>query len=602
MSEEFTEFNLPTTSYAAFDATSLRDLIITRLTEKNVFTDQVFEGSNISSIIDIVAYSYHVLLFYLNRTSSESMFTETQINENINRIVKLLNYNPTGIRTATLTFDATGSDSLSRGTYTIPRYSFINIGGIKYSIDTDISFTKTVSTTELIASIGTNHLLYQGSYEEYPLQTANGEEFELITLGVDSSVLVDSFGLDVYVKSNSTGKWSQYIQTDSLFLELPGALVYEKRLNENGRYEIKFGNDITGKQLASGDLIAIYYLKSDGTKGTVGANVLSNHKMTLYTSPQLNDILSDVKSLGISYIPYNTVGDLLFKNVAGSTTYTEKETVDEIRANAPPFFAAQSRLVTAKDYQAYIDKTFGNILIGSKVVNNDDYINGHLKYVFDKLSLKEPNLESRVMYNQVNFSSSTNFNNVYVYAVPKFQSKTSGTVLVNFLSPAQKNIIAINLEKLKTLNSEPVIIDPVYMALDIFTQSPGETISTSNLSKSRMTIVKDRKNHRDGDLIKAEAAAIIKKHFGNTSRLGQLIDTSSIYSDLIQIVGVKDIYMTRTDNTSVKVSGITLLLWNPVYEKSDMSVVSQNLQLPYYKFPYLHDESCLTSKIIVISE
>jgi len=602
MSEEFTEFNLPATSYAAFDATSLRDLIVERLTDKNVFTDQVFEGSNLSSIIDIVAYSYHVLLFYLNRTSSESMFTEAQLNENINRIVKLLNYNPTGLRTPTLTFDVNVSDILGRGTYTVPRYSFINIGGIKYCINTDISFTKTTSTSESILSIGNDHLLYQGSYEEYPIQVSTGEAFELITIGVDSSVLVDSFNLDVYVKDAETGTWSQYMQTDSLFLELPTSLVYEKRLNENGRHEIRFGNDITGKKLNVGDTIAIYYLKSDGKKGEIGANILKTNLMTLYTSPQLNEILTDVKSAGVSYLSYDKISGLLFNNNAGSTLFSLEETVEEIKQNAPAFFSAQNRLVTAKDYKTYISKTFGNILLDVSVVNNNDYINGHLKYVFDDLKLSKPNLESRVLYNQVNFSSSTNFNNVYVYAVPMFQVKTTGSVLVNFLSPAQKNIISVTLEKLKTLNSEPIIIDPVYMALDIATQIPGETVSVNTLSKSRMVIVKDRLGQRDSDLIKSEAISIIKKYFGSAATLGQLIDMNSIYSDLIQITGVKDIYMTRTDNTSVKVSGITLLLWNPVYEKGDINIISQNIQLPYYKFPYLHDEACLASKITVISE
>ena len=63
----FTDYKLTTTGYASFDATSLKNYIITRLNENKVFTDQNFEGSNLSSVIDIIAYSYHVLLFYLNQ-------------------------------------------------------------------------------------------------------------------------------------------------------------------------------------------------------------------------------------------------------------------------------------------------------------------------------------------------------------------------------------------------------------------------------------------------------------------------------------------------------------------------------------------------------
>ena len=59
-------FLLPKDSYVAFDANSLRELIINRLNEQNVFTDQNFVGSNISAIIDIVSYAYNTLIFYLD--------------------------------------------------------------------------------------------------------------------------------------------------------------------------------------------------------------------------------------------------------------------------------------------------------------------------------------------------------------------------------------------------------------------------------------------------------------------------------------------------------------------------------------------------------
>ena len=79
MSKKFTDFNIDPGTYVAFDATSLRDLIVSRLKDHEVFTDQVYSGSNLSSIIDIISYSYHTLMFYLNKTSSESMFSDSQL-------------------------------------------------------------------------------------------------------------------------------------------------------------------------------------------------------------------------------------------------------------------------------------------------------------------------------------------------------------------------------------------------------------------------------------------------------------------------------------------------------------------------------------------
>ena len=57
-----TDFTLPRDAYATFDALTLKQLIKDRLKAGGVFTDQDFEGSNISAIIDVIAFSYHLLI------------------------------------------------------------------------------------------------------------------------------------------------------------------------------------------------------------------------------------------------------------------------------------------------------------------------------------------------------------------------------------------------------------------------------------------------------------------------------------------------------------------------------------------------------------
>ena len=120
--KNLTDFNLSRDSYTAFDAKSLKELIQTRLNQGEIYTDQNFEGSNMSSVIDVIAYSYHLLLFYLNQTSAESMFTDTTIYENMNRIVKLIDYKPKGYQTSLLSFDLIASKLLPVDTYTIKKF------------------------------------------------------------------------------------------------------------------------------------------------------------------------------------------------------------------------------------------------------------------------------------------------------------------------------------------------------------------------------------------------------------------------------------------------------------------------------------------------
>jgi len=79
-------------SYLTFDGKSIRDVIIDRLNKEGIFTDQNYQGSNLSAFIDVISYCFSTLLYYLNKTSSESMFSEAQLYENMNRIIKILNY------------------------------------------------------------------------------------------------------------------------------------------------------------------------------------------------------------------------------------------------------------------------------------------------------------------------------------------------------------------------------------------------------------------------------------------------------------------------------------------------------------------------------
>jgi hypothetical protein len=56
-------------SYVAFDGVSIRDIIVNRLNQGQVFTDQNYQGSNLSGLIDVVSYTFSTLLYYLNKTS-----------------------------------------------------------------------------------------------------------------------------------------------------------------------------------------------------------------------------------------------------------------------------------------------------------------------------------------------------------------------------------------------------------------------------------------------------------------------------------------------------------------------------------------------------
>ena len=306
-------------------------------------------------------------------------------------------------------------------------------------------------------------MLYQGKYQEYPVHIATGVEFESITIALDKSNLVDHHSIDVYVKDTTTGRYTQWTETESLFLEKPTSTAYELRLNENYRYDVRFGNDINGKKLTPGDQVCIYYVKSDGAQGIIGPNKLKNKSLTLFTTNQFVDIKNDIKTEKTSYVELKDITNIKLDNDTTSTDPQAYETVDDIKTNAPGYFAHQNRLVTTDDFETYINTSFSNIITDVRAVNNKTYIEDHIDYLVNDLSLNNPVLESRLLSNQVNFANSTTFNNVYLYVVPRLEAKKSVSKQSNFLSLAQKEVIQAGIDKTKSLGLEPVFIDPVYM-------------------------------------------------------------------------------------------------------------------------------------------
>lgn len=600
MPERLTDFNLPADAYAAFDAHSLKSLIKSRLDSESFFTDQNYEGSNLSSIIDIIAYSYHVLLFYLNQTSTESTFTESELYENINRIVKLVDYKPVGVQTSNLSFNARSKSSLSIGTYTIPRFTFINANGVFYSLKEDVTFSKTVAGDQPLTDFANNNLLYQGQYQEYPLISAKGEDFETITLLPGDDISIDHFTINVFVQDVYSGTWSEYNQVSNLFLEKADTKAFELRLNENRRYDLKFGNGTTSAKLNPGDVVAVYYLKSDGAAGEVGIGAVDGTSLSRYTTSQFLEIFDDVKRLDVSYISQGSLGNVSLSNTSSSTVYYDGETVDDIRSRAPGAFSSQYRLVTKSDYKNHITQNYPNVISDVKVVNNADYLHGHLSYNVNTLKLSKANDEARTMYNQVLFADACDFNNVYIYAVPQTGEQTSASIRRSYLSPGLKNSIINSIRDKKVLTSETIIVDPVYTAVNLGLPVSSDDITKDLADHTKLRIHRDPVSRVNVEEIKDRAYNIITSHF-NTLTLGSIIPVSAILSDILNIDGVVDVKTVRTD-IDFEQSGINFLVYNPIYSDHDINSISNDLRLPFFKYPYIDDSVNFADKIEVVSQ
>ena len=592
-----TDYTIPETGYATFDALSMKELIKDRLRAHGFYTDQDFEGSNLSSLIDMVAYSYHVQMFYLNQTSSESLFTEAQLYENVNRIVKLLGYKPKGFQTCQLGFTLTGLKTLKRGSYAIPKYSYVTASGVQYCAVEDMFISKTIAGRESLKNITDRYTLHQGTPQEYPQIVAAGDEFETVTLLPGNDVTVDHSTISVYVKNINTQKWEEWHEVDSLYNESSNSASFDLRLNENYQYELKFGNNVTGRKLNTGDTIAVYYISSDGPGGKVGPNTIGK-TASLFTTPQFIEIFKDVKNQDTNYVTTDELKLIEFSNSQFSTEFFERESVASIKENAPNIFSSQNRAITKSDFESYIKYNFANTIKSVKVVNNDTYLSGHMKYLTDKLNTTGDDVTT--LFNQIQFADSTNFNNTYIYTVPRQETVSSFVYRYNYVSLAQKNKILASLKERKTLTTELIMMDPVYMAASFGVTLPSEKLYASIADKCKLIVQKDPDSPMSEAGIINNVYQIIKSYFDKAT-LGYQIDINGLTSSILNINGVVGVKTQRTDNANISINGLSLLMWNPIYKDSDIDIVNSNIILPYYKYPYMHDILNISDRIEVVT-
>ena len=606
--ENFTDYKLPKNAYLSFDANSLKTLIIERLNENEIFTDQNFEGSNFNAFIDAVSYMYHVLLFQLNTTSNESTFSTATIYDNMSKLVSNIGYKPQGDQTSLLYFNLS-AQNLASNVYTVPRFSSVNVDGYTYSLIDDITFQKTRPFANEAVAIS-NNTLYQGSISEAVFRTT-GEPYETITLvdtfntqqvvpvarTVNSQQFISDNAFRVFVKNITTGQWAEWRETASLFLESPTSKSFEKRLNENGDYDFKFGNNNNGKQLEANDTVAIFYVISNNEIAVAGERVMQSTSFNLFTSKNFNEIRDTVYSEETNLIETDNIANVSISNTFASTPVKKAESIDQIRANAPKIFSTQNRLVTKTDYENQINRNFNNVTKNVKVLDNNTYTSQYLEY-FNRIGLTRPNDNGRVLLSQVRFSSSTSFNNVYVYTVPS-NTPIIDERLPNFLNPAQKQTINNFCFDKKDVTHNVVLADPIFKAVSFGVGSSAiqtdPDLLDEIINESFLRVTVDANTSPSNSSIKTNILNIFKKYFKDV-QLGGTIDTGNITKEILSIDGIVSLETVHNNNATPNIS---FIVWNPDYRLEDNIIQTQNYNLSDFEYGYFFEISNIPSKIAI---
>ena len=420
----------------------------------------------------------------------------------------------------------------------------------------------------------------------------------IVDVNIDKFIAEDT--VSVYVKEVGDDTYYEYTEVESLYLSNSTARVFETRLNENGFYEVKFGNGVFGKQLTQGDIVSINYLQSDNVQGIISKNTISGNQLFVYDSPRQRAIFNDTYSNKdeTTYINATNNNAITFTNPQASTSLSDAETVEQIRQNAPKVFSSQLRLVTETDYEGFINKNLANIVNTVKVVSNDSYLNGYIKYFYD--ICVDPNKVNRVIVNQVNFADACDFNNINVFVVPKF-TMTQDESYPPFLSESFKNLLVESTLERKMISNTVVPRDPIYMAFGLG-MSNSSTLNLDVLNNTCLYVVRETNNKINKQTIQSRVANKIKEFFTvENNKLGANLPINNLLKDILTLEGVKNIY-TKNEKDGSSLNTVSFLSFNPLYEESDISLVNQDITLPYFKFPYLYSPLTVAKRIKVIDE
>jgi hypothetical protein len=298
---------------------------------QTVLSDYEFEGSNLSLLTDLLAYSAHTSAFNANMVASEMFLDTAQIRKNVVSRAKELGYTPSS-RTATkASFDLTVNNPIVGGS--VPS-SLTMLRGHEFTTVFDgTSYTFISLDNKTISPSGTTFIfkdleIYQGQLTtdvyRYSGQIAN-QRFPLLNVDVDTSTI------KINVTSNNVvTNWS--LAGDLTGITTTSEVFYLQE-NDDGLFEVYFGDDIIGKQPKDSDLISISYLIAD-TEHANGASIF-----TMSTS-------------------INGNSDVTFTNMVTASGGKDIETPDQIKFSASKFYTSQNRLVTVQDYKAKLQDLY----------------------------------------------------------------------------------------------------------------------------------------------------------------------------------------------------------------------------------------------------
>ena len=346
---------MPLVNFANLDFDQIKVTIKDYLRSNSEFTDYDFEGSNLSTIIDVLAYNTYITSYNANMVSNEVFLDSATLRENVVSLIQNVGYLPRSKRAARINasfyIDTSGyatqpqNIKLHKGLvattteFTNESYTFVSLDDITKPV-----FNRRAVFTDIELVEG-NYITTNFTVDSYD----PNQRFILPNTGIDTTTIRVTVKPSQF--SNTSRKYAQtgsvtschgHHTTNQTLFEVNGnSAVYWIREIEGERYELIFGDGIFGKKLDAPSFIEVSYVVTNGKDGNGICSVNFNGKLT---SGRGNLALTS----GVSLL---AVGKCSFGGA-------DIESMDSIKKYGPRVHGSQNRAVTANDYETLIPSVF----------------------------------------------------------------------------------------------------------------------------------------------------------------------------------------------------------------------------------------------------
>lgn len=315
------------------DFDSIKTSLKSYLTEQDEFKDYDFEGSNLSVLIDVLAYNTYQNAFYLNMIGNEMFLDSAKLRDSVISHAKELNYLPRSFTSskADIRLTITPTDS-GKNSIVVPK----GTGFISRVDDYSFTFSTTenlVITNKVNGSFVSDTItVYEGNYlsDTYAVNYANPLVFKINNKNVD----ISSVAVTIIEDNGSVN--IEYARATSLFGHDGNSNVFFLQPGIGDLYEVVFGDGVVGRKPKNNAIVVIEYRVSNGE--------LPNGAFRFINAGRIDN-----------------EANVAITTVKAASDGAVAEDLNSIKFNAPRAFTTQERAVTAEDYENLLKANFPEI-------------------------------------------------------------------------------------------------------------------------------------------------------------------------------------------------------------------------------------------------